>query len=218
MNNIEKHIIAYVDEQNKEIRNFKRQTYKTLNVLGFLPKKDLNEFVEELLESGVEAIVADFRLNEYRDDVKEPINYTGSELIEKVLERKKDFPCFVLTSFDDHAASETRDVNYVYSKEILKSEGKITFAEKIRLQIEHYQSMLKEKDDRFHELLEKSEKQELSEEEENELLKLDSYLESAIDDRASLPKEKKDRLAFGKIEDLIESTNELLHKLKKEKE
>lgn len=216
---MKKHRVAYIDENSRDIRNFKRRVYETLDVIGFIPKPDLDEFVQELLNSEAEAFVVDFRLNEYRTEVEGPITYNGSELIEKILETRKGFPCFVLTSFDEDAIQQTVDVNYVYPKDILnpdKQPGKITLAEKIRVQIEHYQANLAMQNERFQALLAKSESKGLTEAEENELLKLDSFLESAFDDRESLSPEKKSQLAIGKIDELIHSTHELLKALKKE--
>ena len=59
--------------------------YEILDVLDFLPKANLDEFVDELLNSEAEAFVSDFYLNEYRIDVAEFVNYTGAELIDKIL-------------------------------------------------------------------------------------------------------------------------------------
>ncbi|NJO18503.1 MAG: hypothetical protein HC877_23060 [Thioploca sp.] len=173
--------------------------------------------MEELLNSGAEAIIADHRLNEYRDEVAGPIDYTGTQLLERIWEIRKGFPGIVLTSHDDDAVQAIENVNYVYSKEILftdKPVGQVTLAEKIRIQIEHYQATLAKKSARFHELLEKSDTGELTEAEENELLNLDSFLESRLNNHNALPPEKKSKLAVGKLDELLNSTTELLKALK----
>jgi len=212
---MKKHKIAYIDEQNQDIIRFQSRVYQTFDVLGFLPKPDLEAFVEELLDSDAEAFVVDFRLNIYRDAVKAAITYNGADLIKRILNIRKGFPCFLLTSYDNDAVQEIEDVNYVYPKKILEEPlGQITFAEKIRIQIEHYQIGLRTKEERFHQLLGKSDMSELSEAEENELLKLDSFLESALNDHNALPEAKKSRLALGKVAELITSTNELLEMLR----
>lgn len=214
---MKKHTVAYIDERSSDIRKFQRRVHDILEVVDFMPKPNLDEFVQELLNSGAEAFVVDFRLNEYRTETKGPITYNGSELIEKILEVRKGFPCFILTSFDEDAVQQIVDVNYVYPKDILdKPLGKITLAEKIRIQIEHYQANLAKQDKRFQALLAKSDHEGLTEAEENELLRLDSFLESTLDDRESLSQEKKNQLALGKIDELIHSTQELLKALKEE--
>lgn len=214
---MKKHKVAYIDEYRPDIRNFQYQVHETLDVLEFVPKPDLDEFVQELLNSGAEAFVVDFRLNEYRTEVEGLITYNGSDLIERILAFRKGFPCFVLTSFDEDAVQKTEDVNYVYPKDILVKElGQTTFTEKVRIQIEHYQAALRKNSERFEALLKRSMTQELTEAEESELLRLDSFLESALNGHESLPPEKKSKLAIGKIDELIYSTNELLKVLKEE--
>lgn len=212
-----KHRVAYIDEQRREHRQFQLYVESTLDVFALLPKPNLDDFIEELLNLDVEAIVADHRLNEYRDEVEGPINYTGTQLLEKIWEIRKGFPGIVLTSYDDDAVQEIEDVHYVYPKEIIFGEtsvGQVTLAEKIRLQIEHYQITLSKKNARFDELLKKSETEELTEVEENELLNLDSFLESTLNDHNALPLEKKNQLAVGKLDQLLNSTNELLQAIR----
>jgi hypothetical protein len=213
-----KHRIAYIDESIDEITKFQRRVYETFDVIDFLPQADLIDFVEELVNSDVEAFVADFRLNEYRKDVKEAITYTGADVIEKLLSLKQDFPCFVLTSYDNDAIQQVNNVNYVYSKEVLTDEKQaVKFIDKIRVQIEHYERTMNDISSRFFALLEKSELEELSEDEELELLDLDTTLERAFYKFKALPIEKKNKLALGKIDELLSSTNELLKLLRERK-
>jgi hypothetical protein len=212
-----KHRVAYIDENPDDSRKFQRHVAETLSVLVFLPEPNLDEFVEKLINSDADAFVVDFMLNEYRIAVQEHITYTGAELLDKILEIRRGFPCFLLTSFDNHAVQMIGDVNYVYNKEIINPEqqsGGITLAEKIRIQIEHYKKDIEKVNDRFHELLNKSNEQDLTELEENELLKLDTFLESTINDYQALPLEKKNKLAVGRTNELIISTNELIALLK----
>ncbi|MCB0167724.1 MAG: hypothetical protein KDI79_26090 [Anaerolineae bacterium] len=214
---MEKHKVAYIDEVSSDIRQFQRHVHATLDVLSFMPKPNLDEFVEELLSSEAEAIVADHRLNEYQDEVQDHIDYTGTQLLEKIWEIKKGFPGIILTSHDDDAVQEIEDVNYVYPKEILFSDnpiGQVSLAEKIRIQINHYQAMLTKKSDRFHELLKKSDTEKLTEAEENELLNLDSFLESTLNNHNALHPDKKSQLVVGRLDELLNSTNELLKALK----
>lgn len=208
-----KHKIAYIDESLYELKKFQRRVYEAFDVQVFLPKGDFESFVDELLNSGAEAFISDFRLNEYRNDVKESIQYTGGKLIETLLSVRHEFPCFVLTSYDSDAIQHMTDVNYVYSKEILATDmGKQgeKFIEKIRVQIEHYNNNINLFSDRLFDLQAQSAERDLTEEEENELLALDTFLENSINRRNAIPPEKKNQLALGRINDLLTSTNELL--------
>lgn len=213
-----KYKIAYIDESQDEIRKFQRRVYDVFDVITFFPKTNLEEFVDELLGSDADAFVSDFRLNEYRIDINEPINYSGAELVERLLNIRQGFPCFVLTSFDNDAIQETSDVNYVYSKDVLTEEKQTSkFAERIRVQVEHYKNNVDALQSRFLDLVEKSENEDLTEEEENELLSIDTLLEKSINLKNALPDEKKRQLAIGKIDELIASTSDLLKLIKQRK-
>jgi len=215
---MERHRIAYIDESNDELIRFQQRMDDTFEVFATLPQPNLDEFVHELLTLNVKAFVADFRLNEYRSDTQGTIAYNGAELIEALLSIRQGFPCFVLTSYDNDAVTEIGDVNYVYPKEILTTSiGQVPLAEKIRIQIEHYQARIAKSNARFHELLRKSELTELTEVEENELLNLDSYLERSLNSHNVLPPEKKELLSIGRLNDLIESTQNLLKALREQK-
>lgn len=212
-----KYKIAYIDESLDELQKFQRRVHESFDVLAFLPKGDFDEFVDELLNSGAEAFVSDFRLNEYRSDVKESVSYTGGKLIESLLSVRHEFPCFVLTSYDSDAIQHVTDVNYVYSKEVLAMDmGKQgeKFIEKIRVQIEHYNKNISLFSDRFFDLQAQSVERDLTEDEENELLALDTFLENSINRRNAIPPEKKSQIAIGKIDELLSSTNELLKLLR----
>ena len=206
-----KHKIAYIDESRDEILKFQRRVYEAFDVLVFLPKGDFDSFVHELLNSGAEAFVSDFHLNDYRQDVQEAIGYTGGDLIEALLHIRDKFPCFVLTSYANAAVDRMTDVNYVYSKDVLTQEKQADiFITKFRAQIEHYNINIDSASARFFDLQEKSGERDLTEGEENELLALDTFLENSLNQNSALPSEKKNQLAIGKIEALLASTNELL--------
>src|SRR5260221_3891736 len=186
-----KHKIAYIDESRDEVTKFQRRVYEAFDVLDFLPKGDFDGFIDELLDSGAEAFVSDFHLNEYRQDVKDAIGYTGGDLIETLLHIRDKFPCFVLTSYDNDAVQRMTDVNYVYSKEILTvdKQGEI-FIYIIRAQIEHYNISIDDATTRFLNLQEKSVESDLTEEEENALLALDTFLENSLNLHNAIPPEK----------------------------
>jgi len=210
--------IAYIDEEPAEIRNFQRKMSREFEITDILPKQDLEIFVEELLSLDIDAYVIDFQLNEYQEDNPEPVNYNGSNLINKLLERRPKFPCFILTSHALAAVSDTRDVNYVYSKDSLRHDPQsreINFATRIRIQIEHYQSTIEETTARFHELVDKSNEQDLPQEEEDELLSLDSFLENVLDAKEALNPERKKEFVVGRIDLLIDKSEEIIDLLRK---
>jgi CheY-like chemotaxis protein len=217
---MEKHRIAYIDERKEDLEIFQRKFSPDFEVETFFPKSDLANFVEILLKANFDAIVTDHKLAEYREEGCEVATYDGVELVKELQRYRKDFPCFILTSYDDDAIAEADDVNSVYPKGYIEGgdnqHGKTSLQERIRRQIEHYLAKVENAKKRFQELLEKHEKDKLSIDEENELLMLDSYLESNICHWRSIPKEKKDSIAINKVVELLDTTRDLLGELKKE--
>lgn len=210
-----KHKIAYIDESRDEIMRFQRQVYESLDVEVFYPKEDMDFFIEELLNSGVEAFVSDFHLGHYREDVNVNINYTGGDLIERLLAIRERYPCFVLTSFDNDAVERMNDVNYVYSKQLLTDTKQVRiFIKKVIAQIEHYSQNINDASARFFDLLDRSANRKLTEEEENQLLELDSFLERTLSQKSALPKERKNQLVIEEITKLLSSTNDLIQMLR----
>jgi len=212
------HKIIYIDERKQDRDKFLRKFDSYFEVEAWSPKSDLRVFVEILLKNNFDAVVTDHRLTEYREDGADEVDYEGVDLVKEFKKFRKDYPCFILTSYDDDAIADVDDVNSVYSKKSLDlDDTKSPLHERIRMQIEHYQAKINKAKIRLKELLDKYDKAKLSSDEENELLSLDSFLESNICNWASIPKEKKNNIAISKVVELLDTTRSLLDNLKEEK-
>lgn len=208
--------ILFIDEVEADIHRFQRYVHKqNVNkqfiVIEKIPSEDLNEFVEDIINDDIDAIIADYQLAEYMPS----ITYTGVELIEKILSRKPNFPCFVLTSHDDQAVSTSTDVNMVYVKGLMTKEDnvKITFLERVKNQIEHYKSKINNAQNRLNELVNNSKKRNLTAREEEELLHLDDFLEKSLNQESKIPVQLKRKSTLNDLHKLIENTDKLLGKL-----
>jgi len=209
--------IAYVDEEQKAIRNFQRKFDSDFDVIGLLPTKEIDELIEAIFKSGANAVVTDFNLKEYKTDVKYPVNYDGVQLVESIREIRHGFPCFVLTSYDGDAIQEAKDVNLIYPKDTLNQKiGNTTLQEKVNVQIKHYRAELEKNSTEFNALLEKAQAQPLTENEEARLTELDTLLENSIDGKKALSKAAKQGAGITKLNELIGSTDELIKELRKE--
>lgn len=108
--------IAYVDESEDERKNFHLDAYASelfSEIHTLHPDDDLNTLISRLLDLRVDALVSDFRLTDAG-----PKTYTGADVVAGFLEVRKDFPCFIRTSYDDDAMISSTDVNLVYSKDV----------------------------------------------------------------------------------------------------
>ena len=132
-----------------------------------------------------------------------------------ILGKKQNFPCFVITSFDNDAIKVSTDVNIVYIKGILHGaeetiKTKATFIDKIEHQILHYQQQLSKARERLEELIAKSDSSDLNAIEEEELIKLDTFLESSGDASCALPDSLKHSSHLKKLHRLIDDVDLLL--------
>ena len=173
--------VAYIDEDESDIRRFQRFADDFFNVIPLIPDREIGNTVFSIFEHNVDAIIADFELSEQNVS----IHYNGAELIRFVLEEREHFPVFILTSYEEDAVSQGDDVNIVYEKNIM-NDGE-TFLTKVKSQIEKYIHRLDEAENRILELTEKSKTVTLDVFEEEELFKLDAMIEKAFDKKSKIP-------------------------------
>ncbi|HSH96844.1 MAG: hypothetical protein ACAH07_09660 [Methylophilaceae bacterium] len=144
--------IAYVDEVQDERDNFFNDAYDSGlfgEIYPLSPKADLAEFIVDLLELDIDALVSDFNLSEAG-----PLNYNGEQLVATFLSVRSEFPCFIRTSYDEAAFASSEDVNRVYSKNTKDDEnaGRYLFR-RIVLQINHHRRRVSQWQDELASLL-----------------------------------------------------------------
>jgi hypothetical protein len=207
---MEKYRIAYVDENPEEIRLFQRYASDDFDVIPLEPPAELENLIEEILESNVLAVISDYNLTEYNKVAR----YDGVDVITAFLEVKPAFPTFVLTSYDESAADESSDVNMVYTKKVLYESQGMPFKERIRKQIQHYIQRVDAAKAELLTLIEKAREGTLSLLEEERLIDLDNFLEMSINAKCALPKHLKLPSNADKLSEIIESTKLLLSEIR----
>lgn len=130
--------IAYVDEQSDERDNFYGDAYFSElfeNIYPIAPDQNIDVTLSEILDLKIDALVTDFNLSDAG-----PIGYSGEDLVARLLSIRKDFPCFIRTSWEEDALRTSADVNRVYSKNPRDDEraGRTLF-HRIALQIDRYE-------------------------------------------------------------------------------
>jgi DNA-binding NarL/FixJ family response regulator len=205
--------VVIVDEDDDDISRLqlyvhKNDREKKFTVIPITPKPSFEETLEEILSSNLDAIVSDYRLNEYKAN----ITYDGISLVNAILERKADFPCFVLTSFDDDAVKDSEDVNIVYIKGIMNGESnaKITFLERIERQIQKHQYRINESVAKLDELIAIKQTRTLDAKEEDQFVELSHFLDKAIVGNDSIPRVFYSNDTNSKLDEIINKTDELL--------
>lgn len=214
--------IAIVDEEKDDIRRFqlyvhRNDTEKKFNVVPFEPESDINSLAQRILSSGIDAIVSDYRLNEFKSDV----TYTGVELVNLILQKRHEFPCFVLTSFDDDAAKKSNDVNIVYIKSILngsESDAKVNFIYRVELQILKYKSKVESAKRELETLIAKRKVNPLSIADEDKFVELSHFMDGVLVGEESLPRSFYSNDTNAKLDSLINLSDQILKKLDEENE
>ena len=211
--------ILFVDEVESDIRRFQRYVHrkdidKKFNLIVEIPENTLDNFMNKISNENFDAIITDHKLHEENAN----ISFDGIDLVREILKDKMDFPCFVLTSFDDEAVIHGDDVNIVYIKGLMDKDGEnkahATFLDKIENQIKHYRKRIKDSETELLKLIEKSNEQVLNAQEEARLIELDTFIEKSTNQKSSLPKHLKGTRNLDQLHKMIDSTDELLAKLR----
>ncbi|MCY4160837.1 MAG: hypothetical protein OXC92_07125 [Flavobacteriaceae bacterium] len=208
-----KYKVVYIDEVDSEIRSFKRSVKLRANekfdISVVKPKPTIESTVSEIINQFADAVVADFRLSEEAPEV----HYNGSTIIEEILKIRKDFPVFILTSFEDDAIDKGFDVNIVYQKKDILSNSK--FFDRVVNQIKKHRVKIKNAETRTLELIKKREQKQLSQQEEYELLELDQFIEERLDQRGLITKDLKTITNSKRLKSLLDKADKILEEIKK---
>lgn len=204
--------IAYVDEQADERDNFFGDAYDSElfeNIYPIAPDPDINVTLAQLMELKIEALVTDFNLSDAA-----PLGYSGEDLVARFLTIRKEFPCFIRTSWEEDALRMSADVNRVYSKNPKDDEraGRPLF-HRIALQIERYERQIAAWQAELDTLMA------ITPAERNaadiaRILELDGKLESSIGHDMGLPMDVKKSL-FDVRDSLLEETERLVADMKR---
>jgi DNA-binding NarL/FixJ family response regulator len=216
--------ILFIDEEQLAIDDFKdyveiTNTSEEVDVISEYPLSDLDEMISLILKLNPDAIITDFMLNSEKTSISYNVTYTGIELVKEYLEIREGFPCFVMTSFDDDAVKQSEDVNIVYIKNILHNESeknikvKANFLDKVITQISHYKKRIENAENRLSELLILRTNGQANIKDEEEIIKLDSFLEKSVDNRSTIPEEYKNLSNTNKLEEIINKVDILLRKI-----
>ena len=211
---MEKYKILFVDEVAADTRRFQRyvkrkDTNKDFELIVMTPENTLEHFLNQIKDKKFDAIITDHKLHEENAS----ISFDGLDLVKAIVDEKINFPCFVLTSYDDEAVADGEDVNIVYIKGLMDADAEnraqATFLDKIKNQILHYRKRISDAEKELLALVEKSNTQDLNANEEDRLLELDTFIEQS----SALPKHLKGTKNLDALHKMIENTDKLLSNL-----
>ena len=213
--------ILFIDEQKDEQSYFldyiDRYPDANVEVEVIFPCQSMDEMIDAVININPDAIVSDFRLNEYKTDIGYNVPYNGVELAEKFQSIRDGFPCFIITSFDNDAIPASEDVNIVYVKSPIHNpnseKNTVTFLDRVKEQIKHYKTRISNAETELQRLLELKKKENATLEDEARIIELDGFLENAIDKRTAIPTGYKSLSTQKQLSDLMGKVDELINKL-----
>ena len=133
--------IAYINEKEDERDNFFNDAYDSglfAKIYRVEPRQSFGEMLAFVLSLNIDALIADFNLTEAA-----PLEYFCEQFVERFLEVRADFLCFIMTSYEKDALSSSADVNRVYSKDIsADAHSDRSLFERIALQIKKHRDLV----------------------------------------------------------------------------
>ena len=202
-----KYKIAYIDEDQTDIRRFQRFSFNYFDIIPIIPKDSIEDTCQEILEHHVDAIISDFDFAEQLTTV----HYDGTDLVSLFLKKREGFPVFILTSYEEDAISKGEDVNIIYEKKEM-DEGEM-FLERVKAQIEKYRHKLEMDETRLLELIAQSKKRRLDAVEIEELSELDSKIEKSLDKESRITNLLRDDKEASELSELLKKVDELAKSL-----
>lgn len=213
--------LVYVDEQraegNRIIRSAAASGYFEQNQVEFIePLANIEDTLDEILSLHCKVLVTDYQLGHHNPDIA----YTGADLVNAMKRRAKDFPCFITTSYAGDAANEDVDVLVIFSKsDILEDEEdeneSLPFFKRVRRHVDSHQVKMQQISTRHDELVDLMKANELGADGAEELLTLDSIIESSLAGDSAEPSHVK-ALALQPFGELVEKAQALINQIESE--
>lgn len=215
-----KYKVAYIDEDKGWINTF-YQTFKNdfeILRIEVNPQSSVEEILELLLSSELNAIVTDYLLEENAE-----VPFNGNKIVEEIKRLKPHFPLVMLTSYPTQAIGQTDDVHIIYNKNILSVENDRereeleVFRTKIHSNISNYYKKIEDTNTKIEQLIEKRNENDngLEIQEEEELTKLYILFDELNPDGKDLPANLIHRDSITKLSEFVHETKEILEELKK---
>ena len=213
--------ILFIDEESVQQDRFVdyiEAESTDVEVKCMVPLSSLEDMLHKIEGYCPDAIVTDFQLNEIKTDVTYTVQYNGIDLVNAIREQWENFPCFVITSFDDEAVNSSEDVNLVYIKDLLNrrsdDKSKVTFLERVLSQIDKYRARIAKAKQELATLILKRKSGAANIYDEQRLIEIDTFLEKSVAGNESIPEDLKKLSNIERLNALIAQADEILERVK----
>ena len=212
--------VLFIDEESTQHDDFKDHfelNWPEAVCECLFPAKTIKEMMDLLEKKHPDAVIVDYQLNDKKEDISYNVGYNGVDLLNTIHNQLSDFPCFVLTSFDENAVVDSDDVNFVYVKKVLQFSSangeKVSFAQRVKSQIDKYRIRIAKARKDLLSLIEKREKGNATVLDEERIIELDTFLEKSYGKDNSIPSELKHTSNLEKLNSLIDKVDCLISKM-----
>lgn len=212
--------VLFIDEESTQHDDFKdhfEENWPEAVCECLFPAKTIEEMMDLLEKKHPDAVIIDYQLNDKKEDISYNVGYNGVDLLNTIHNQLSDFPCFVLTSFDENAVVDSDDVNFVYVKKVLQFSSangeKVSFAQRVKSQIDKYRIRIAKARKDLLSLIEKREKGNATVLDEERIIELDTFLEKTYGKDNSIPSELKHTSNLEKLNSLIDKVDCLISKM-----
>ena len=162
--------------------------------------------IYKIISNTFDALIIDFKLSS-----KKNISYTGVSLAQAIDKKLREYPIFILTSYqDDLYSKESFDVYQVFDFEryIKDLDERIEINSKIVEQIRKYRSTLNKWKNELAELIPLAGTNAIV---DDRILELDSFIENSIDGTSALPLQIKKALSdSSRIQTIIDKIDSVI--------
>ena len=163
--------LGYLDEDKGNRNTFYRVFKKDFEVIMLDDNTRLNSadmVLDEIDRLELDVLAVDFRLAD-----SGWVAFNGDEVVRVIWNRRRYFPVFMLTSYVNNALEKMDNVFLVNDKDCLSNNDSISLLKKqISSSVETYHRIIREKEERLKQLVEKQKAGELTDKEEMDLLAL----------------------------------------------
>lgn len=202
--------IAYIDDDTRDIHKFERDMENIFEVEAVQIQRDtvLQDLVKKLIDGSFDYLIVDFHLSE-----RTGCGYNGDEVLKLFLDELPHFPAMLLTNFDENAIESAKnlDVDKIHRK-FSNDEQLSLFVARVKAKIEQYRENRKVKESRLIELKEKSAADDLTANEEEEAIEIDTFLEQTLGKSPDLAKTVLSSNS-SRLDTLLTKTDSLIEKL-----
>lgn len=171
-----------------------------LNPIELEVSSDVDKIIEQIIEFEIDVLLVDYQLTSYESEV----DYTGVGVAKKADGKYLEFPVFILTSFETELYKhEIFDATKVFDFERYMGEDKEQ-TELNRKIFEQYLMRKKNIEEKKRELYDLLPREGESQEIDDRIIELDTFIEKSLDGEAAISACKKKRLLSGQSDEILE--------------